>query len=201
MILLTAFFLFNMITIQNFEIQNNGDNLYLEVETNIGYNITSVLLWNINTFKDYSQAINLDYKLENTSNIETITVTAEEININKFEDIWFVEIISDFTEDECNTLLTPALGITYNFTPYYQCLLNKFLSYHSNECINCKDILYNDTILTISLILEMLEQGIEYGYYQQVIDLLYKLKELCDLNKCNNCDKIICSSCSKYKQD
>ena len=108
-----------MILINQLEIQNNGDNIYLDVETNIGSTITSILLWNLNTFKDYTQAIDLSDKIIGTSNIEQIEVTADELDIIKFEDIWFVEITSSYTDPECNTLLDPALGITYNLNPYY----------------------------------------------------------------------------------
>lgn len=186
-----------MVLINNFEIQNNGDNLAINVETNLGSNIISILLWDINTFKDYTKAIDLSYKLQNDNNIENFTVTAEELEIVKFEDIYFIEIVSNYAESECNTYLDPALGITYNFTPYYKCLLNRFLTYHKS---NCNDLIVDDLTITISLLIEMLEKGIEYGYYLQVIDLLYKLKELCDLNKCNNCEPVYCSSCSKFKQ-
>lgn len=187
-----------MILINNFEIQNNGENLAIDIETNIGSTITSVLLWNINTFKDYTKAIDLSYKLNGLDNTESFTVNAEEVDVIKFEDIWFIEIVSDFTDNECNNLLDPALGIAYNLSPYYNCLLNRFLKYHSEEC-SIKSLV-DDTTIMINLLIEMLEKGIEYGYYLQVIDLLYKLKELCNLNKCTNCEKVICTSCSKFKQ-
>lgn len=189
-----------MVLINNLEIQNNGDNIYLDVETNIGSTITSILLWNLNTFKDYTQAIDLSDKIIGTSNIEQIEVTADELDIIKFEDIWFVEITSSYTDPECNTLLDPALGITYNLNPYYNCLLNRFLTQTTNECISSNEVLLDDVTLSISLLIDMIEMGIEQGYYLQIIDLLAKVKKLCSLQKCNNCEQTVCTSCSKFKQ-
>ena len=206
-----------MILIKNFEIQNNGDNIYLDIETNIGSTITSILLWNLNTFKDYTQAINLSDKIIGTSNIEQIKVTADELDIIKFEDIWFVEIqsnnettssgpfnsIFNFVFNTTNTNVTtlePALGITYNLNPYYNCLLNRFLTHTTNECLSSNEILLDDVTLSISLLIDMIEMGIEQGYYLQIIDLLAKVKKLCSIQKCNNCEQTVCTSCSKFKQ-
>lgn len=189
-----------MITINNFEIQNNGQNIIIDVETNVGYTITSVLLWKMNDFKDYTKAINLDYKLEQLDNTESITVTAEELELTAFEDVYFVEIQSDYDVVECNEELIPALGITYNLTPYYQCLLNKFLSIKIDECKNCNESMVNNIVITLTLMLDMVEKGIEEGYYMQVIDLINKLKKLCSLDNCSNCYNTECSTCSKYKQ-
>ena len=207
-----------MIIINNFEIQNNGQNLALNVQTETGFNITSVLLWNMNNFKDYTRAINLDYKLEQTSNIESFVVTAEELSISKFEDLWFVEIQSNnqnlssgpfnsifnfvFNSENTNiTTLEPALGITYNFSPYYICILEQFLNSQKNPCINCKDSIIDDLVLTSSLMVDIVEKAIEEGYYLQAISILTKLKKICNIRKCNNCETVECSSCSKFKQN
>ena len=191
-----------MITVNKFEIQNNGQNLALNVQTETGFIITSVLLWNMNDFKDYTKAINLDYKLEQDSNIESFIVTAEELSINKFEDIWFVEIQSNYVpEDDCDNFVTPALGITYNLSPYYICLLEQFLQSQKNPCINCEDSIIDDLTLTSSLMIDIVEKAIEEGYYLQAISVLTKLKKICNIKKCNNCETVECSSCSKFKQN
>ena len=67
-----------MIVINNLEIQDNGQTLAVDVQTETGSTITSAMLWNMTTFKDYSRAINLDYKLEQLTNQEVFEVTAEE---------------------------------------------------------------------------------------------------------------------------
>jgi len=88
------------VTIKNFEILNDGQQLAIDVETITGSIITSIKLWNIDTFKDSSLSIDLDYKLEQINNKEVFIVDAEEINIYTFTDIWFIEIESNYEGTE-----------------------------------------------------------------------------------------------------
>ena len=191
-----------MIVINNLEIQDNGQNLAVDVQTEIGSTITSALLWNMTTFKDYSRAINLDYKLEQLTNQEVFEVTAEELQISSFDDIWFIEFQSDYIpEDNCGEFLDPALGITYNLSPYYKCLLNRFFEHQKNPCVNCNEPFIDELVLSIGLTLDIVERSIEEGYYLQAIELIKKLKKFCSITKCNNCETVECSSCSKFKQN
>ncbi len=191
-----------MIVINNLEIQDNGQTLAVDVQTETGSTITSALLWNITTFKDYSRAINLDYKLEQLTNQEVFSVTAEELEISSFDDIWFVEFQSDYIpEDNCGEFLDPALGITYNLSPYYKCLLNRFFEHQKNPCVNCNEPFIDELVLSIGLTLDIVERSIEEGYYLQAIELIKKLKKFCSITKCNNCETVECSSCSKFKQN
>ena len=191
-----------MIVINNLEIQDNGQTLAVDVQTEIGSTITSAMLWNITTFKDYSRAINLDYKLEQLTNQEVFEVTAEELQISSFDDIWFIEFQSDYIpEDNCGEFLDPALGITYNLSPYYKCLLNRFFEHQKNPCVNCNESFIDELVLSIGLTLDIVERSIEEGYYLQAIELIKKLKKFCSITKCNNCETVECSSCSKFKQN
>ena len=191
-----------MITVNNLEIQENGSQLAINIQTETGSLITSILLWNMNTFKDYTQAINLDYKLEQLTNIESFIVTAEELNISSFDDIWFIEVQSDYIpKDNCGEFLDPALAITYNLSPYYKCLLNRFFEHQKNPCTNCTDPFIDKLVLSIGLTLDIVEKSIEEGYYLQAIELIKKLKKFCNIKKCNNCETVECSSCSKFKQN
>ena len=191
-----------MIVINNLEIQDNGQTLAVDVQTEIGSTITSAMLWNMTTFKDYSRAINLDYKLEQLTNQEVFEVTAEELQISSFDDIWFIEFQSDYIpEDNCGEFLDPALGITYNLSPYYKCLLNRFFKHQKNPCVNCNEPFIDELVLSIGLTLDIVERSIEEGYYLQAIELIKKLKKFCSITKCNNCETVECSSCSKFKQN
>lgn len=191
-----------MIVINNLEIQDNGQTLAVDVQTETGSTITSAMLWNMTTFKDYSRAINLDYKLEQLTNQEVFEVTAEELQISSFDDIWFIEFQSDYIpEDNCGEFLDPALGITYNLSPYYKCLLNRFFEHQKNPCVNCNESFIDELVLSIGLTLDIVERSIEEGYYLQAIELIKKLKKFCSITKCNNCETVECSSCSKFKQN
>jgi len=190
-----------MIKINNFQIINNGSQLAIDVETNVGSLITSILLWNNETFKDESLAISLNYKLEQINNKEIFIVNATEIPISNFEDIYFIEVTSNYIdEDECSTCTQPALGITYNLLPYYKCMLNYILEDKNNNCTDCNNNYKNNIVITANLLIDSIEKGIEIGYYSQAIEMLSKLKKICSIKNCKNCKTINCSSCSKFKQ-
>lgn len=187
------------IIINNFEILNNGKELNINVQTDTDYIIESILLWDINTFKDYSLSYNLSNYLEQTNNIENITISASDLNIDSFNDIWFVEIESNYVDLNCSLSELPALGITYNLTPYYECLLNYLIDSNINikECNNNS---FENITITVNLLINSIEKALEVGFYQQAIEMMNQLKKICEIKKCNNCKTPICNSCSKFKQ-
>ena len=189
------------VVIKNFEILNDGQQLAIDVETVSGSIITSIQLWDINTFKDYSLSIDLNYKLEQINNKEVFIVSAEELNMVSFTDIWFIEIESDYEGNEgCTTCQDPALGITYNLQPYYKCMLNYLFGAEKSTICDSVSI-YNDSLtITVSLLINSIEKSLDIGYYSQAIEILTKLKKLCNISKCKNCQTITCSSCSKFIQ-
>ena len=186
-----------MITINNFEILNSGSQLAIDVETSVGYSITSILLWDMNSFKDYSLSVNLSDRLENINNKEVFIVNATDLGILKFEDIYFIEVESDAPTEECSTCLLPALGITYSLLPYYQCMLNYLLK---TDIVSCKDTSNKNLLVTINLLIDSIPISIDLGYYIQAIASVNKLKKLCSLNQCTNCNTVKCNSCSQFRQ-
>lgn len=190
------------VIINNLDITNNGSQLSISLEVTPGYNITSVLIWGMNDFKDYSLAKDLSYKLQQINNKEIFIVSASELNISKFEDIYFIEVDSNEEDSNgCSTCLDPTLGITYNLSTYYRCLLNYF--FESNDlnenCKNCESLINKPEIITISLMLDTIKISIEAGFYKQAISLIKKIKKICGLKKCNNCPPINCESCNGFK--
>lgn len=189
-----------MITINNFSIIEDGTKLAISLETTTGYNITSIMLWDMNSFKDYTLAVNLNYKIEAINNQEIFIVTATELGILKFEDIYFIEVESNAPSEECSNCLLPALGITYNMLPYYACLLNNILNTEITDCSNCNNLTTKNLVITISLLIESVIKSIELGFYLQAIANVNKLKKLCELSQCTNCNNIQCNSCSNFNQ-
>lgn len=189
------------VTINNFEILNNGTELAIDVETVLGSIITSIKLWDINAFKNDSLSIDLNYKLEQVNNKEVFIVTATELNISSFTDIWFIEIESNYVGvDGCTTCQDPALGITYNLQPYYKCMLNYLLDDTKSSNYDSTSIYSNNLTITVNLLIDSIEKSLEIGYYTQAIEMLNNLKKLCNISKCKNCETVTCSSCSKFIQ-
>ena len=189
------------VNILNFEILNDEQQLAIDVETVEGSMITSIQLWDINTFKDYSLSINLNYKLEQINNKEVFIVSAEELNLYSFTDIWFVEIQSNYVGTEgCTNCQDPALGITYNLQPYYKCMLNYLLESEKSIDCNSTSVYTNNLTITVNLLIDSIEKSLAIGYYLQAIEMLNNLKKLCNISKCKNCETVTCSKCSKFIQ-
>ena len=189
------------VNILNFEILNDGQQLAIDVETVEGSIITSIQLWNIDTFKDESLSINLNYKLEQINNKEVFIIDAKEVNVYSFTDIWFVEIQSNYVGTEgCTTCQNPALGITYNLQPYYKCMLNYLLESEKSIDCNSTSVYTNNLTITVNLLIDSIEKSLAIGYYLQAIEMLNNLKKLCNISKCKNCETVICTSCSKFIQ-
>lgn len=189
------------VIINNFEILNDGQQLAIDVETVEGSIITSIQLWNINTFKDESLSIDLNYKLEQINNKEVFIIDAEEVSVYSFTDIWFVEIQSNYEGSEgCTSCQDPALGITYNLQPYYKCMLNYLLESEKSIDCNSTSVYTNNLTITVNLLIDSIEKSLAIGYYLQAIEMLNNLKKLCNISKCKNCETVICTSCSKFIQ-
>jgi len=190
-----------VVIINNFEILNDGQQLAIDVETVEGSIITSIQLWNIDTFKDESLSIDLNYKLEQINNKEVFIIDAKEVSVYSFTDIWFIEIQSNYVGTEgCTSCQDPALGITYNLQPYYKCMLNYLLESEKSIDCNSTSVYSNNLTITVNLLIDSIEKSLAIGYYLQAIEMLNNLKKLCNISKCKNCGTVICSSCSKFIQ-
>lgn len=190
-----------MILINNLEIINGGSQIAIDVETNTGHTITSILLWTMNDYKDYAKAKDLSSSLLQVNNKEVLLINADTLGIYKFEDICFIEVTSSYIETEvCSTCTSKAVGVTYNLSPYYTCLLGYLMDVAGNACLDCGTDKNKDTVITINMLIDTIVKSVEIGYYSQAIDLVKKLKKICSLKTCSNCPTIDCPSCSNFTQ-
>ena len=189
------------VTINNFEIINDRTKLSVNVKSVTGSLITSVKLWNIDTFKSTTLAINLNYKLQQLDNTESFVVTAEELNLTYFTDIWFIEIATNYVGNEgCTSCQDPAFGITYDLQEYYKCMLNYLMETEKSLDYNNVNISSSNLTIPVSLMITSIEKSLEIGYYSQAIEMIKNLKKLCRISECKNCKTVKCNSCSKFIQ-
>lgn len=189
-----------MIKINNFQIIDNGSKIAINLETNSGHNITSIKLWD---YKDYGKETptkDISLMIEGVNNKEVFIVSAEQLGLSIFEDIYFLEARSNYISDEaCSDCAYPSMGVTYNLLKYYRCFLN-YIMEESQECdydlINYKP---KEIVLNISMQLDAIDKAIEAGLYNESVILLNILKKLCGIKNCKNCTQINCSSCGKFK--
>lgn len=175
-----------MITLNQLSISSNSENIFVDVETTLGYNITSVNLWTQDTFKDYTKAINLSYKLEQVNNKEIFIISTQDAQVSNFSGIYFIEFETDAPVEDCSTCPNPLLGIVYNLTSHYRCLTNLLTSL--DNCTSCGNSYIThpdaDKAMTISLMLEAINYALEVGNYTEAINILPKLKKLCNTLDC-----------------
>lgn len=190
-----------MININNLKIINNGSQLSIDVVTNEGYFISSITLWTTDNFKNPSLGIDLSSYIEAINNQEVLIINAADIGLSKFDNLIFVEFKSTYTTPEqCSTCQNPALGITYNLSQYYQCLMNYLSDLSINSCSTCDNKDIKNLVSTISLYIDMIYKSLEIGYYDQAIDIIHKLQKLCSLRQCDNCPNIECANCNNFIQ-
>lgn len=194
-----------MITVNTISISNNALNLNVDISTGNTYRITSAKLWTEESFKDYSLAKNLNFKLSQTTNTEAFILSAEEIGLVSFSGIYFLEFTSNQPPvDECDTCPNPLLVVVTNLNQYYRCMAELILK--ADICVPnlfskevCDDNAVNKA-LTANLLLEAIKQCLELGQFTEAVILMKDLKKLCA--KCTNCKTITkltsCSSCNSY---
>lgn len=189
------------IVIDNLEIITNGTQLAIEVHTELNYKITSILVWTMPNYKDYSLAIDLEPYLLQVNEKETLIVNASDFELPIFEDIIYIEVESDYVETPgCQDCQSPATGVTYNLTPYYYCLLSFLLELEITNCVDCDKNKSNQMVITINMLIDNVIKALQIGYYTQASQMVTKLKKLCSLTPCTDCIPINCSTCSGYLQ-
>lgn len=189
------------ITINNFEIINDGTQLAIDVETNLTYNISKILIWTMLDYKDYSLAINLSSKILAVNNKEVIIVNASEVGLTLFKDIVFMEVESTYVDTPgCQDCQSPTTGVTYNLTPYYYCLLSYLLQLEINNCVDCDKNKSNQMVITINMLIDNIIKSLQIGYYTQASQMVTKLQKLCTLTPCTDCVPVNCSTCNGYIQ-
>lgn len=177
-----------MIYINNLSINNDKTQLSVNVETNLNSTITSAILWNQNTFKDYDKGIDISFKLEQINNKEIFILTNADININDFDGIYFIEFTSDYEEEGCSNCQNTVIGIAANMNNIKKYILNQVLDL--KVCQGCPENNDIDNVINIHLSLKTISLALSLGYYEEAIFIYNKLKKLIgpklDCRSCKN---------------
>lgn len=153
------------------------DRLSINIIIEDAATLSSLKFWTTTTYKDYTKAIDLTYKLT-AAITENITVTLSELGLTYFDGVYFIE-----TEDPDEI----SNAITADLTRYKECILNKVLEY--SICDSCLE--KNVTQLSNAQgLLYGLETSITQGFIDEVINITKALDKFCSNE---------CSSCGQYK--
>lgn len=177
-----------MISINILQIPSDRKTIDVEVTTDIGSTFSTVKLWTEDTYKESTKEIDLTSKLLKSSNTESFTIDAEDLDIKQFDGLYFIEF------EDSNSLL--QLSAVAELTTYKKCLLDntlKILSSNTNvlKGEGCNNSDFNKLIY-IHTILNALQASVISGYYGEAIDLFNILKKFCkNCSTCGNLNSIL----------
>lgn len=193
-----------MIHINNANISMNGKELYIDMETVVEENrIISLFLWTHNTFKNYSEALDITEYLNQTTNKENITIKAIDLGLESFEGLIFIEAEDNDEEmsEECSTCSNVQLMILTNFNKFYKCIADELNKINLNNCVSltdgsCCNPSIIDKVILMNLTIEGVKMNLSVGRYNVAVELMKKLNKLC-----RNCMSITtntahCTTCN-----
>ncbi len=170
-----------MITINTLQISVDRLSMSVSLTAEVGDLFTSVNLWTESTFKDYTQAIDFSSKLAGSTNTESFTILASDLNIPVFDGLYFLE----FGDNAANL----QLGSVAELTTYKKCLLDSTLEILGSNVNVLKGEGCNNTdfnkVIYVNAILNALQAAMISGYYGEAIDLIAVLKKFC--TECPDC--------------
>lgn len=169
--------------IQVFQINQQGNEITVVCNAPSGETVESVLLWNQDTFKNYTTAIDLSSKLAQTSNIESFTITLDDIGESSLDGIYFIEISDSSDPDACDDCENTALGVATDFSRFNYCLI-EYLCKIESQCVNCDNELHK--ALTMKMYIDGLKNSIQLGNLTTAITFWKNLNRACK-KSCTEC--------------
>jgi hypothetical protein len=138
--------------------------------------VTSLLLWDNLTYKNYSLAIDISSKLTGTAT-QNIVITLADLGISYFDGVYFIE--AEGTDI--------SISAVADLTRYKECILTKVLAIA--ECSSCLKA-FNNSIINSQILLLSLEAAVAEGFIDEIMLIIEALNKFCSDN---------CKSCGEYK--
>lgn len=194
-----------MIVVKEASISNNGTSLNINIETAIGHNITSGKLWTADNFKSDINFKDLSLFFSEINNKEIFTVTNSQLELSNLNGIFFLEFTTNEPDlDECSTCSDPIVVVVTNMDRFYKCMSEEILksdlcqgNLFSSEVCDSNPV---NKAITISLLIETINQCLELGQFVEAIGLMKKLQKIC--SNCTSCKSITtsnaCKTCNSY---
>ena len=167
------------ISVTKFLVSNDLSTIDLEVTVESGQNVDTLLLWDEDTYKDPSRSIDLSSLLSGSTNSETITITADDAGVSKFDGMYFLQIQD--TDDNA------VVVATFNLTQYYV-VQAKLIANIDLSCLSCNANFQN--ALLVDMYLEATKQALLLGRFQDAIDNLKNVIITVDSSDCDECKNI-----------
>lgn len=142
--------------------------------------VSSLRLWKVDTFKDYSEAVDLSTSLTGSAT-ETLSFTPSDLGEIYFDGVYFVE-----AEDPDEV----SLDIVLDATRYNECIITKVV-----ENGICEECLAKEFIPMINAytMVRALESAVQNHFIDEIINITSALDIYCSntCRSCGNYDNII----------
>jgi len=170
-----------MIIIDTLKIDSIAENITIDVKTDVGSLITKISVWNTETYKNPTEVIDLSSLLLNTSEIENLVITAQELSVEKITGIWFIEFESNVIQEDGST--DTALGVVANLIQYYEYVLSGLIEMGSDivSCTSAECGKSKENLFYVDALLNTLKDAIRFGYYEESIKMINNLDDLCNI--------------------
>lgn len=169
-----------MISIDKLFISKDLKNIHVNISSNNNSSkFTKVFIWNSETFRDYSKAIDVSELLSKSSNKEEFLISAETLGVQLINGLYFIE----FRNDAKNQ----TLGVVANLFAYRECLLNKVISIEISGCGHVKSECENCTqnICLLNTLIDNLGTAILQGFVEEAAKIVKDIEGMCDV--CHTC--------------
>lgn len=174
-----------MAYISIFKVSQDGKQLELTAQPASSSVFTELLLWTQDTYKNYSQAVNLTSKINTTvQGSQTITITDSDIGESFLSGIYFIEISDSSTpSSSCDTCSNTALGVATDLSRFSYCLA-QYLCDIDLSCANCSPNL--SKALTMKMYIDNLRDSLQLGNFTTAIEFWSNLNRFCQ-GSCVEC--------------
>lgn len=187
-----------MITINKLRIDDTLKNIEVDVKAGAtSARFTNVFVWDHLTFRDYTKAKDVSSLLTKTSDTETFVISAEMLEVERIDKVYFVEFRTDEnpTPLDNGLIQNQILGVVANLYQYHECLLDKSLSVDVTKCgksdpncYECQDSIASFNLL--SSLMQALDAGIQTSLFEGVVKIVNDIEKLC----------IGCDGCPDYEE-
>lgn len=149
------------------------DRTTLDLVINDAATVSVLRLWKTDTFKNYTEALDLTSYLT-ASATENISFTPANLGETYFDGVYFIEAIDP---DEV------ALAIALDATRYKECIITDLL-----ETTVCEDCLKENStaLLNAHILLRGLEDAVELLFIDEIINIVSALNKYCS-DTCKSC--------------
>lgn len=174
--------------IQLLEITPGATSMTATVEVEAGNTVVKALAWNTDTYKDEAVAIDLTHLLSGTDETENISISAEDLGVQKITGFYAVEFFSSASEGfktDQQVEETPQTGVAINLLPYHECMMEKSLAIQVQDCKIVESSCEENNLLLISTLLDTVISTILFSLDDETIKILKTLDCLCGV--CTAC--------------